>query len=79
MKKYLIIGLLLISSTAYADNAIRIKELTNEFEGLKVKQQEYSQVLQNIIIRQAQINGIVSELESQDKPKDKAIKSKKGI
>lgn len=70
MKKTVFLLLLLFATPVYADNSERIKELSGEFKELKSRQDEYTQVLQNIVMRQVQIQGIIAELENQDKPKE---------
>lgn len=78
MKKLLFIVLLVstMCSPVFADNSERITELTAEFKSLQTKQAEYTQALQTIILRQAQIQGIVTELENQDKAQEKVEEPK---
>jgi hypothetical protein len=68
--------MLLVCTTAFADNSTRIKELQEEGKTLLEKRQQYTQVMQQIDMRLVEIQGAVKELQNQDKPQDKPEEKK---
>lgn len=73
MKKLIIFVFLLFSTIAFADSSERIKELTEEAQGLINQRQQYAQEVQKIEIRIIEIQGAIKELS----PKEEKVKDAK--
>jgi hypothetical protein len=83
-KLVLIVATMLLTSTiCYCDNSVRIKELSDEGQKLIEKRGQAVQVIEQINVRVAQIQGAIDELSRQDKPKNekegKDGKTKKAV